>query len=110
LVVAHYILLYHLLTHAINVLTALWGEGGLQSDTELQPNQPNHCHSFKSDTLLCCALLRCAACAVQHRAQAADKGIPFIDLKHLSLLELQLYLLPVFRYDRVLGCSCTHLG
>lgn len=42
--------------------------------------------------------------AVQYRAQAADKGIPFIDLKNLSLLELQLYLLPVFRYNRRLAC------
>lgn len=33
----------------------------------------------------------------QYRAQAAAKGIPFVDLKNLSLLELQLYLLPVFR-------------
>jgi hypothetical protein len=34
---------------------------------------------------------------LQFRAQAADKGIPFVDLKNLSLQELQLYLLPVFR-------------
>lgn len=37
----------------------------------------------------------------QYRAQAASRGIPFIDLKNLSLLELQLYLLPVFR------CVCA---
>lgn len=45
---------------------------------------------------LLCAVL--CACALQYRVQAAEKGIPFVDLKNLSLLELQLYLLPVFRY------------
>lgn len=49
-----------------------------------------------------CKGLVCAVCyvlcAVQYRAQAAEKGIPFVDLKNLSLLELQLYLLPVFRW------------
>lgn len=50
-----------------------------------------------------CAVL-CCDVPCQYRAQAADKGIPFIDLKNLSLLELQLYLLPVFRYNRRLAC------
>lgn len=34
---------------------------------------------------------------MQYRQQAAAKGIPFVDLKCLSLMELQLYLLPVYR-------------
>jgi hypothetical protein len=33
----------------------------------------------------------------QYRAQAAAKGIPLVDLKSLSLQELQLYLLPLFK-------------
>jgi hypothetical protein len=34
---------------------------------------------------------------MQYRAQAAAKGIPLVDLKSLSLQELQLYLLPIFK-------------